>query len=273
MADSRVALTTGASSGIGLATVVELARLGLRSVGTVRSPAKARRLAEAAEAAGVHVETAVLDVTDAAQCQRVVARFHPTVVVNNAGYGITGAVEDVDDEEARRAIETMVVAPMRLARLALPSMRHAGEGRIVNVSSVYGRVTSPLTGWYQGCKHALEAVSDALRTEVAAAGVKVVLVEPGLVRTAIWRGVDDELAARAGSPFAPAYGRLLAVTRLADPIMARPAQVAKTIGRAVTARTPRDRYLVGWDAHAVARAAPLAPAAVKDRVTRAVLGL
>ncbi len=273
MADERVALTTGANSGIGLATVLELARRGLRSVGTVRSRSKAASVAELAAEQGVEVETAIMDVTDAASCERVIDKYRPTVVVNNAGLSITGAIEDIGDDELRAALETMVIGPMRLARLALPHMRQAHDGRIVNVSSIYGRTTTPLTGWYQACKHALEGVTDALRAEVAGDGVKVVLVEPGLVRTGIWQEADDELSGRAESRFASSYERLLTVTRLADPIMGDPGQVAGTIANAVTSRSPRARYLVGYDAQAIAAVQPFVPTWVRDRVARAVLGL
>src|SRR5450631_4003615 len=226
MTEERVALTTGANSGIGLATALELARRGLRSVGTVRSRAKSGAVAKAAESMGLDVETAILDVTDVQACERVIRKYRPTVVVINAGLSATGAIEDVGDEEARAALETMVVAPMRLARLALPHMREVHDGRIVNVSSIYGRATTPLTGWYQACKHALEGASDALRSEVAGDGIKVVLIEPGFVRTGIWAEVDDELSGRAGSDFAPSYRRLLANTRIAGPIMSDPSKVA-----------------------------------------------
>jgi len=107
-------------------------------------------------------------------------------IVNNAGYSGIGAIEDVTDEEARHQLETMVVAPMRLARLALPHMREQGSGRVVNVSSIYGITTTPFSGWYQACKHALEAASDALRLEVARDGVRVILIEPGGFKTGIW---------------------------------------------------------------------------------------
>lgn len=273
MTDERVALTTGANSGIGLATAMELARRGLRSVGTVRSRANARAVAERAEDRGIAVETAILDVTDASSCERVVLKFRPTVVVNNAGFSVTGAIEDIGDEEARTALETMVVGPMRLARLALPYMRQIQDGRIVNVSSIYGRATTPLTGWYQACKHALEGVSDALRAEVAGDGVKVVLIEPGFVRTGIWAEVDDELSGRAGSEFASSYRRLLSTTRLAGPIMADPSKVANAIADAVTSRNPPARYLVGCDAQAIAALQPLVPTRVWDRVARSILDL
>jgi len=182
----RTVLTTGANSGIGLATVVHLAALGFHSVGSVRSEAKAVEVAQAAANAGVTVDTVLLDVTDAVRCAAVISELRPWAVVNNAGFSGVGAIEDVTDEEARHQLETMVIAPMRLSRLALPHMRAAGQGRIVNVSSIYGLITTPFSGWYQACKHALEAASDALRLEVARDGIKVVLVEPGGFKTGIW---------------------------------------------------------------------------------------
>ena len=193
----QTVLTTGANSGIGLATVLELARRGFRSVGSVRSEEKARALERAAAEAGVEVGTVLLDVTDASRCARVIDELRPWGLVNNAGYSLNGAVEDVSDEEARHLLETMVLAPMRLARLALAHMRDAGGGRIVNVSSIYGRTTTPLTGWYQGAKHALEAVSDALRVEVAGDGIGVILIEPGASAPA--SGAKPSTPPRAGA--------------------------------------------------------------------------
>ena len=269
----RVALTTGANSGIGLATALELARRGLRSVGTVRTRAKAAAVVDAGRSLGLTLETAVLDVTDAQACERVIGKYRPSVIVNNAGYSVTGAVEDVEDDEARAALETMVVAPMRLARLALPHMRATHDGRIINVSSIYGRATTPLTGWYQASKHALEGVSDALRAEVAGDGIKVVLIEPGFVRTGIWSELDDELGGRVTSDFASSYQRLLANTRIARPIMSDPSRVADVIAHAATSRTPRARYLVGCDAQMIAGLRTYTPTRVWDRVARSVLDL
>lgn len=270
----RTVLTTGANSGIGLATVIEIARRGFRSVGTVRSEAKAGIVAEAADDAGVAVETVQLDVTDADGCAEVVAGLGPLYgLVNNAGYGLTGAVEDVEDEEARAVLETMVLAPMRLARLALPGMREAGEGRIVNVSSIYGRTSTPLTGWYQGSKQALEGLTDALRMEVAGAGVKVVLVEPGGFRTGIWEDLRRDVEARSGSRYSGAYQRTEQLMRLSAPIMGEPAGAAKVIAAAVAGRRPRARYLVGYDAQALSLAERFTPTVVKDTVTRLTLGL
>ena len=119
--------------------------------------------------------------------------LHLYGLINNAGYTNFGAIEDVGDHDARHQLETMLVAPMRLARLALPAMRAAGGGRIVNVSSIYGRTTTPLSGWYQAAKHGLEAASDALRMEVAGDGISVVLVEPGGFRTGIWAELESDV--------------------------------------------------------------------------------
>jgi NAD(P)-dependent dehydrogenase (short-subunit alcohol dehydrogenase family) len=268
----QTGLTTGANSGIGLAAVLEIARRGYRTVGTVRSQSKADAVAAAAREAGVEVETAIFDVTDAAVAEEIVGRYRPYAVVNNAGYSITGAIEDVTDDEALAALRTMVLAPVRLARLAIPHMRERREGRIVNVSSIYGRVTTPLTGWYQGAKHALEALTDALRMEVAGSGIRVVLVEPGSFRTGIWEETEREVQKRAGSRYDPAYHRTLQGTRLAQPIMGPPGQVAKVIAGALSGFT-RPRYLVGYDAAAISLWSRLTPTQIKDRLSRLVLGL
>jgi NAD(P)-dependent dehydrogenase (short-subunit alcohol dehydrogenase family) len=273
VAEVRTALTTGANSGIGLATVLELAKRGFRSVGTVRTAAKADLVASAAVEAGVVVETALLDVTDAARCAEIVDEYRPDALVNNAGYSITGSIEDVTDDEASAALETMVLAPMRLARLTVPHMRAAGRGRIVNVSSIYGRTTTPLTGWYQGSKHALEALTDALRMEVARDGVRVILVEPGGFRTGIWEETEREIEKRSGSRYDGAYHRTLSTTRLWQPLMGDPARCAKVIGNALTASWPRTRYLVGYDAQALALWSSLTPTQVKDRIVRLVMSL
>ena len=193
MVDERAVLTTGANSGIGLATVIEVARRGLHSIGSVRSEAKADVVQRAARDAGVEVTTIMLDVGDTAQCEDVMSELQLFGLVNNAGYALTGAIEDVGDAEAHALFETMVHAPMRLSRLALPAMRDGGGGRIVNISSIAGLATAPFAGHYAGAKHTLEAMSDALRMEVAGDGVKVVLVEPGGFKTGIWEEFERDI--------------------------------------------------------------------------------
>ena len=268
-------LTTGANSGIGLATVIELAKRGYRSIGSVRSEAKADVVHKAAAEAGVTVETVLLDVTDAEACAAVIDDLDVDLyaLVNNAGYGMTGAIEDVTDDDAHHLFETMVFAPMRLARLVLPGMRTAKRGRIVNVSSIMGRTTTPLTGWYQGAKHALEGTSDALRLEVAGDGVFVVLVEPGGFKTNIWEDLERDIDKRGDSRFGSAYRRTQQAMMLSSPIMGEPSQCAKVIANAVSSRRPRARYLVGIDAMALATVDRFTPTMLKDRVVRLTLGL
>jgi len=231
-------------------------------------------VAQAARAAGVEVHTVLLDVTDADRCAAVVADLSPYALVNNAGYSLTGAVEDVSDDEARRLFETMVHAPMRLARLALPSMREQ-RGRVVNVSSIAGLATAPFAGHYAGAKHALEALSDALRMEVASDGVKVVLVEPGGFKTGIWEDMERDVARHesAGSRHAAAYRRSMQAQRIIEPIMGQPEACARVIADAIETRSPRSRYVVGLDAQAMLLAQRFTPTFLKDRAIRFGLGI
>ena len=275
MADraGQTVLTTGANSGLGLATVVHLAKIGFHSVGSVRSEAKALAVNEAASRAGVGVHTVLLDVTDPEGCATVVEQTRPWAVVNNAGYSRLGAIEDVTDDAVRGQLETMLVAPMRLARLALPFMREEGEGRVVNISSIYGLASTPFSGWYQASKHALEGASDALRMEVARDGIKVVLIEPGGFKTGIWDEVEEDVAGLAGSKYEAGYERTRNLLRRLTGFMGEPETVAKAVGRALTARAPRARYRVGRDAQFVAVAQHLVPTALRDRVIRIVCDL
>ncbi len=270
---THTALVTGANSGIGLATAIELARRGHRTVGTVRSPAKAKVLRAAAADAGVEVETAQLDVTDADRCAAVIDRFAPDILVNNAGYAQTAPVDSVEDDAAEHLLATMLVAPIRLARLALPHMRSNGWGRIINVSSILGRVTMPLTGWYQASKHGLEAVTDALRMECAADGVSVVLIEPGFFRTSIFEDLEADAARYGEGRYEAVYDRMRTNLQRWEPLMGDPASVATTIASAVESSRPRARYLVGADAQLLDATRSLTPTVLRDRATRLISGL
>ncbi|WP_171163579.1 SDR family oxidoreductase [Streptomyces sp. I05A-00742] len=276
----RSVVVTGASGGIGREVALGLARRGLDVIGTVRTEEKAAALAAAARDGGTTVRTVLMDVADAKSCEEGFARIEeltgggPWAVVNNAGTHLAGAVEDVTDEEARRVLDVNLFGPARICRLAVPGMRRRGEGRIVNVTSMAGLVASPFQGWYAASKHALEALSDALRMEVAGDGVKVTLVEPGfhespMVADGAQRMI--RLAAEGASPYQNAY--LVALGGLARHRPFRPAgQAARVVCRAVCARRPAARYCTGRESLMV-RVHQYAPPALTDGIQRRMTGL
>lgn len=269
-ADSRAALVTGCSSGIGRATALQLAAQGIAVYATARRP---ETLAELEERG---CRTLRLDVCDessmCAAVQRVTADEGAVgVLVNNAGYGLHGALEELPLDAVRRQFETNLFGALRLAQLVLPGMRRQGWGRIVNVSSVGGRITTPGNGAYHASKHGLEALSDALRFEVRGFGVDVVLVEPGAIATRWVETAAGDLAARADSesPYAALHADVAA--RMQDAhrgwlglTAGRPEAVARVVGRAVAARRPRARYVVPRTARLFVTAGRLLPAWVWD---------
>ncbi|HVE99344.1 MAG TPA: SDR family oxidoreductase [Mycobacteriales bacterium] len=275
---AKSVVVTGANSGIGLATVLELAGAGYDVIGTVRSDAKADLVRDAALARGFVVRSVQCDVTDVASTERAFAEIAamtdggPWAVVNNAGYAQPGAVEDVGDEAARAQLEVNLLAPARIARLVLPSMRARGDGRIVNVSSIAGRVTFPLLGWYHASKHGLEALSDSLRMEVAQFGVKVVLVEPGSFGTSVWAEGVARLPKLDATAYAASYDRAGLIPtgsgRLPGPVW-----VARTIRLALASPLPMARYLVGVDAVGATVLDAVTPTVVSDWVKGVATGV
>ncbi|MFA9515846.1 SDR family oxidoreductase [Halopenitus sp. H-Gu1] len=185
-------LITGCSSGIGRASALAFLEEGWTVYATARNPADVQTLGEAG------CEIATLDVTDDSDVDRVVDRILDAegsidCLVNNAGYGRFGPIEDVPIEDVHEQFDVNVYGPHRLARAVLPSMRRERDGTIINVSSVFGRISMPGTGVYAGSKHALEAMSDALRNELAEYDVDVVVVEPGSVRTGFSERAGHEI--------------------------------------------------------------------------------
>lgn len=254
---SRAVLVTGCSSGIGHATALRLAAAGLPVYATARRPESIADL----EAAGCR--TLRLDVTDEASMRAAVDTIeaeHGAVgaLVNNAGYSQSGAIETVPLDDVRRQFETNVFGLLRLTQLVLPAMRERRAGRIVNVSSMGANFTFPGGGVYHATKYALEALSDALRFEVAGFGIDVVIIQPGLIKTGFGdaavgsmestgddgEGAYDAFNARVAQATADAYEK----GPLAK-LGGEPDTVARAIEKAITTRKPKIRYRVTPSAH------------------------
>jgi short-subunit dehydrogenase len=266
---SKIVLITGASSGIGRAAALELLRAGH----TVYGGARRVESMDAVGAAGGHVLP--MDVTNDADLQRVVQTIldqqgRIDVLVNNAGFGLYGAAEDVPLDRARYQLEVNLFGPARLTQLVLPHMRKQRSGTIVNVSSMGGEITFPLGAWYHASKHALEAYSDALRQEVRRSGVEVVLVQPGLIRTEFGGVTSQALQAHSGQG---AYRELAqAMTKRTQTIYSehskasQPSVVANAIRKAVETARPNPRYPVGYMAKPLLALNRHLPARIFDRI-------
>jgi NAD(P)-dependent dehydrogenase (short-subunit alcohol dehydrogenase family) len=246
-----VVLVTGSSTGIGLATAIHFARLGHDVYAGVRSPATATELTQAIEADRLAIRPVTLDVDDAASVTRGVGEVldrsgRIDVLVNNAGIGGGGPIGDVPVEWAKTLFETNYFGVIRMTQAVLPGMRERRSGAIVNVSSIAGRLAIAGHGHYSAVKHALEAMSEALAQEVVSFGIRVVVIEPGVVVTPIF--TKAKRFADPGSPYAVHVRRLLLFYQMQMKTPSQPADVAHVIHEAVTTNDPKLRYPVGEDA-------------------------
>jgi NAD(P)-dependent dehydrogenase (short-subunit alcohol dehydrogenase family) len=267
---SDIALITGAGSGFGLLSAVELAKRGLRVFGSLRDPAKATRLKEAARAANVAVEVVSLDVTRPDSIAAAVAQIgRVDVLVNNAGFGMGGFFEDLTMEELRAQFETNFFGAAACIKAVLPGMRERRHGKIINISSIGGRLATPGLSAYCASKFALEGLSESLRHELREYDVFVTLIEPGTFKTEIFDR-NRRLAARSLDPASPYYVRSQTMIKVVDDLLAKstadPQDVADLIARVATLKRPDMRYLVGKDAHGEAIAKALLPFSVLERV-------
>jgi NAD(P)-dependent dehydrogenase (short-subunit alcohol dehydrogenase family) len=251
------ALITGAGSGFGLYTAVELAKSGFRVFAGLRDPARSDALHGAACEAGATVEILELDVTRADAIASAVAETQRRaggveVLVNNAGFGMGGFLEDLTLDELRVQFETNFFGVVAMTKAVLPSMRERGRGRIINISSISGRLAPPGMSAYAASKWAVEGLSESLRHELKPLGIWVSLVEPGTYKTDIF-GKNRRVAARATDPASPNYERSKRLEATVERMLARkrssPIAVARTITRVALARRPKMRYLVGKDAY------------------------
>jgi NAD(P)-dependent dehydrogenase (short-subunit alcohol dehydrogenase family) len=248
---SKAVLITGCSSGIGHATAQRLAGSGWRVYATARRPETIADLREAG------CETLALDVTDEQSMRSAVDAVEQAegavgVLVNNAGYSQSGAIETVPLDAVRRQFETNVFGLVRLTQMVLPRMRAQRWGRIVNLGSMGGRLSFPGGGHYHATKHALEAISDALRFELRGFGIDVILLEPGLITTEFGETATGSMSAVASSeedPYARFNATVGAVTKgaYAGPMRllgAGPERVARVIERAISRRSPPARITI-----------------------------
>jgi NAD(P)-dependent dehydrogenase (short-subunit alcohol dehydrogenase family) len=271
---SGTVLVTGASTGIGEATALHLKGLGFDVVGAVRKDEDAARLRDSG------LRSLLLDVTDPDSIAAASADLGDgplAGLVNNAGIAVAAPLEFLPIDQLRRQLEVNVVGQVAVTQAFLPALR-AGRGRIVNVSSIGGRVALPLVGAYNMSKFALEAFSDSLRRELLSQGVDVIAIEPGGVKTPIWRKggeLADELVDGMPPDAERLYGRLIAGVRKQTARIAQggspPSAVAEVIGTALTAKRPRTRYLVGRDAKMRARVDAVLPDRLMDRAVERTL--
>ncbi|WP_369174341.1 SDR family NAD(P)-dependent oxidoreductase [Streptomyces sp. R28] len=273
MSASRAVLITGCSSGMGRLTALALHQLGHHVYATARRPESL------ADLAAQGLTTLALDVTDhdsMAAAVKQVEYEHGAVglLVNNAAYGLHLPVELADPDDVRAQFDTNVFGPIRLTQLVLPAMRAARNGRIVNISSMAGRFSPPGGGFYHASKHALEAISDSLRLEVAPFGIKVVVVQPGPTITEFAGTAVDTMRAEATADdpyesFRAELAHMYATKSFTRRGGATPAQTAtRTIVRAATTPRPRARYAIGGLSRTVMTARRLLPDAAFDALMR-----
>jgi len=238
----RVLVITGATSGIGHETALLFIRKGWTVYACGRNREKLRSL----EAEGAVVSGFDLNHSSATEdfMARILEKEEGVdLLVNNAGYGLYGSVEEVPDEAARHQFDINLFAAARMIRLSLPSMRVRGQGRIINVSSMAGVISFPLGGWYHASKFALEGLSDCLRQEVAPFGIRVILVEPGAVRTPWPEAALGKMEDQSGDgPYDRTARRMGLLFRMFYKGGMTPEKAAALIWKAGTARFPRRRY-------------------------------
>jgi len=245
--NKKVALITGASSGIGESTALLLNENGYTVYGAARRVDKMKTL----EIKGIN--TIALDVTDEesmVNCVNTILKKEGKidVLVNNAGYGSYGAIEDVPVEEGRRQFEVNIFGLARLTQLVLPKMRENRYGKIVNISSIGGKIYTPFGGWYHATKHALEGLTDCLRIETKEFGIDAIIIEPGGIKTE-WGAISADNLKKTSGNGAYAFAANKTAEGMskmyAGKVLSEPSVIAKTILKAVTARKPKTRYAAG----------------------------
>lgn len=250
MSNSKIVLITGATAGIGRTTALHLAKLGHHVIASGRKAVELTRLQVDARGLAGKLDVVQLDVTSSesiAEAVGAVAKLTgdrgPDVLINNAGFGVLGPTSEISDAEMRRQYETNVFGLMNVTRAFLPKMVERRAGRIINVSSVGGRITLPYFGVYNSTKYAVEALSDALRYELHPFGIDVALIEPGVIRTNFEATAVTGLQALSAGAYSGSLAKYETMSKSADRFASNPIVVARAIARAVAARRASARYV------------------------------
>jgi NAD(P)-dependent dehydrogenase (short-subunit alcohol dehydrogenase family) len=251
----KIAVVTGSSSGIGFETSLLLAKKGFRTYATVRNLEKAKAIRDISEKGELPIQVVELDVDSDKSVKDAIARINDEskridVLVNNAGYALVGALEDLSMDEIKAQFETNLFGAIRVMKAVLPTMRkQQGGGTIVNISSMGGRIAFPFDPAYHGTKFALEGVTESVHYETEPFGIKVVLIEPGIIGSNFLRNAKlAQMAVEPSSPYAPMVQTLQKVAPSFYDQATPPEEVAKAILKVVTIDNPDLRYVVGNDA-------------------------
>ena len=272
---TQTVLITGATAGIGRHLALDLARRGLRVVATGRKQDALDLLEAEANEEELDLDTMLLDVTDPLSIARAAAEVEDLdVLINNAGYGQPGALLELDDTTLRRQFDVNVFGLMAVTRAFAPKLVEKKSGTIVNISSTGGRFTFPFFGAYHASKYAVEAMSDALRMELAPFGVRVVVIEPGPVHSEFAERAMTSLPAADRSRYQAAYARADVIRKSSDRLAVGPELVASAVQRAIHSSCPRARYMVpSLRFELLFMLLAVVPTWVIDRVFRRVMGL
>ena len=275
MSTSKIVLITGATSGIGRTTALHLAKLGHHVIASGRKMPELESLKK--EALPGKLDIVGLDVTSSVSIDaavQAVAKLTggkgPDVLVNNAGFGVLGPTAEISDAEMRRQYDTNVFGLMAVTRAFLPKMLERRAGRVINVSSVGGRMTLPFFGVYNSTKYAVESLSDALRYELRPFGIDVALIEPGVIRTNFESTAVGNLGAMRDGAYGQAFAKYEEMSKMADKFASNPIVIAKAIARAVKARRASARYVAPRTTNFVLWFQAIAPTFVWDWAMRKV---
>jgi short-subunit dehydrogenase len=277
MSTSKTILITGATAGIGRTTALHLAGLSHHVIASGRKPTELARLAAEARGLAGKLDVVPLDVTQPAsiaaavvEVDRLTGERGLDALINNAGFGVLGPTSEISDAEMRRQYDTNVFGLMNVTRAFLPAMRARRAGRIINVSSLGGRVTLPYFGVYNSTKYAVESLSDALRYELQPFGIAVVLIEPGVIRTQFEATAVAGISGFTATPYGRALAHYERMSKAADRFAANPIVVARAIARAVEARRPAARYVTPRLNSAAVWLSAILPTSVWDWAMRRV---